>query len=116
MNAFLNTLLAYALWPTVIIVVVWLAGRFLKPWLDSNSGRKETARDIAQIADDLSHILVHEFPNSTIDDHVAALIDKLIDKLDLKRQTAEDVALAAALRRKVDGVKFAETITLRDLK
>jgi len=116
METIINLLLDKGLIPLAIIVAGWVAARYLAPYLAAHPKSKETARDIAAIADDISHVLVANNPQAVWDDHLAALIDKLKAVLDLGDDTAERVAKAALLRRKIEGIQIPEKIELRGTK
>lgn len=66
----------------------------------TNSSTKKTAQDIAVIANNISDALVIAFPNATWDDYIDKFVEKLIDELGLKPETAKRIAVSTAWNNK----------------
>jgi len=115
MNTIIANILITTGVPLLLMALGFLAAWKIKPLLDKNPKAKETAQGIATIADDISHVLVHQFPNVSWDDILAKAVDKLIDSCGLSQSTAETVALAALLRKRTDAIKTPNAIIPRAL-
>ena len=71
--------------PIILLIIGYLSGRFLKPWIHKCPARLARAQEIALIADRITDEMVLLFPNAKWDNWVNDAIDKLIDATDLKK-------------------------------
>lgn len=93
MEKILELLLVNALVPALIFVLGWLAGRFIKPWIQKEPTRLERAEEIALIASRLTESIKKEFPNASWDDWLDSLSDRLIRELGLDSGVAKREAV-----------------------
>jgi len=99
METILLRVLEYIGLPVVFLIIGWLAGKYLKPFVHSNAERLACAKEIAKIADDITAYLLVTFPNAKWDDWLAQAVDRLIDATDLRDPEKAKQAIAGALAR-----------------
>jgi hypothetical protein len=99
MDFILDNVLATGLVGIGLLIIGWLAGRYVKPWLHAKPKRLETAQEIALIADRLTDELVDALPNATWDDLLNRLVDKLISSLELGGEVAHREAVHQLSKR-----------------
>lgn len=74
--------------PFLMLVIGFLAGRYIKPWIHKNQERLARAQEIAFIADRITDEMLAQFPGKPWTKWLDKAVDKLIRACDLK--DAED--------------------------
>ncbi|RKZ30135.1 hypothetical protein DRQ36_06560 [bacterium] len=77
MNDIINLLLLKAGIPLAFLILGYLAGRFIKPWLEAKPGRLAKAREIALIADRVTDEMRLLAPAA----HWSEWIDEAVDRV-----------------------------------
>ena len=84
MNAIFEKLIEIGGIPLIMLIIGYIAGRYLKPWVHKSDNRLEKAQEIAFIADRITDEMLLMFPNARWDDWLDKAVDKLISACDLK--------------------------------
>jgi len=69
--------------PVLLMIIAFIAGRYLKPWINEKHSRLENAQEIAFIADRITDELKLKYPEKTWPELLNKAIDKLIKSCDL---------------------------------
>ena len=77
MNEVIEMLLVKAGLPLVLLILGYLAGRYLKPWLEKSSKRLARAQEIALVADRVTDELILVAPGQ----HWTRWIDEAVDRV-----------------------------------
>jgi len=93
MDAIIIKLLETAGIPLAMIIIAWLVGKYLKPWVHAKPSRLERAEEISLVADRITTELCIMFPDATWDDLLDAAVDKIIDALDIPEEIARREAI-----------------------
>jgi len=64
--------------PLILLILGYLAGRYIKPWIHRSSERLARAQEIALIADRITDEMLLMFPDQRWDDWLDKAVDKLI--------------------------------------
>ena len=83
MEDFLVQLLIKGGMPLALLILGWLAGRYIKPWIHAKPSRLETANEFALIADRITDELTLQFPSAQWDDWIDQAVDKFISSCGL---------------------------------
>jgi len=102
-NAIILKILEVGILPIAMLILGWLVGQYVKPWVHSKPSRFYKAKEIALLADRLTDQLCFAFPKATWDDILDQTVDVLIDKLDISRETATREVIHQ-LTKKMDSV------------
>lgn len=70
--------------PLIMLIIGYLIGRYLKPWVHANQERLAKAQEIAFIVDRLTDEFLREYPNIKPLEWLDKAIDKAIKACDLK--------------------------------
>ncbi len=88
MEGILFKLLEVGLFPLVLIVMGWIVGKYMTPWVHAKPTRLEKAKEISMIADRITDELVLAMPNASWDDLLDRAIDRIIDELEIPPKIA----------------------------
>ena len=82
-SSMLDTILSkYGIY-VVLLIMGWLAGRYLKPWIHSSEERLARAKEISIIADRITDEMQLAYPDKPWTEWIDKAVDKLIDACDL---------------------------------
>lgn len=70
--------------PLILLILGYLAGRYLKPWVHESSERLARAQEIALIADRITDEMLVMYPDQPWVDWIDKAVDKLIKACDLQ--------------------------------
>jgi len=100
MNTLIEKLIEFGGIPILLLILGFLAGRYLKPWLHKSQERLLRAQEIALVADRITDEMVLLFPDAHWDDWLDKAVDKLISACDLKDAGVARRELASQIVRK----------------
>ncbi len=101
MNALIEKLVELGGIPIILLILGYLAGRYLKPWVHSSQQRLARAQEIALIADKITDEMLLLFPQQKWDNWLDKAVDKLIKACDLKDADIAKREIAAQIAKKM---------------
>ena len=104
MDTIIIKLLESAGFPLLLLVIGWLVGKYVTPWVHKNQARVEKAREIALIADRITDEIMFMFPTLKWDDYLDKIVDKLIDSMDINPEIAQREVIHQLQKRKTISV------------
>ncbi|MCD6417478.1 hypothetical protein J7M00_01685 [bacterium] len=101
MNALIEKLIEVGGIPILMLILGYLSGRYLKPWIHRSQERLARAQEIAFIADKITDEMLLLFPAQKWDDWLDKAVDKLIKACGLKDADIARREIAAQIKRKM---------------
>lgn len=95
LNTILEKLIVLGGIPLVMLIIGYLAGRHLKPWIHENADRLARAQEIALVADRVTDEMTIMFPGQKWDNWIDEAVDRIIEACGL---TDADDAMGIAHR------------------
>ena len=83
MDNIVTMLLTKAGIPLAFLIIGYLAGRYLRPWIHDKPGRLARAEEIALIADRITDEMRLVAPNAHWTEWIDEAVDRIIDACDL---------------------------------
>ncbi len=102
MNSIVERLLEVGGIPIVMLLIGYLAGKYLRPWIHKSSERLARAQEIALIADRITDEMLLMFPHQRWDDWLDKAVDKLIKACGLQDADLARREIASQIVKKVD--------------
>lgn len=93
MRQIIENLLLTGLVPLAMLLLGWLVGKYLTPWVHAKPTRLERAKEISMIADRITDELVVAFPSATWDNILDKAVDRIIDELEIPPKIAKREAI-----------------------
>ncbi|MCD6531352.1 hypothetical protein J7K99_02780 [bacterium] len=87
--------------PLMLLILGYLAGRYIKPWIHRSSERLARAQEIALIADRITDEMLLMFPDQRWDDWLDKAVDKLIKACGLQDAGLERREILSQVAKKV---------------
>ncbi|RKZ32726.1 hypothetical protein DRQ33_05395 [bacterium] len=101
MNFLLERLIELGGIPLIMLIIGYLTGRYLKPWIHSSDERLCRAQEIALIADRITDEMILLFPEQRWDNWLNDAVDKLIKSCKLKDADVAHREIATQIRKKL---------------
>jgi len=102
MNTLIIKLLEFGGLPILLLIIGYLAGRYLRPWVHASTERLARAQEIALIADKITDEMLVLFPLAKWDDWLDKAVDKIIKACDLKDADIASREILGQIFRKYD--------------
>ena len=101
MNSLLERLIEVGGIPILMLILGYLAGKYLKPWVHKSQERLARAQEIAFIADRITDEMILMFPDQKWDDWLDDAVDKLIKSCGLTDADVAKREISAQISKKL---------------
>ncbi len=101
MNSLIEKLIELGGIPIIMLILGYLAGKYLKPFVHSSQQRLAKAQEIALIADKITDEMLLLFPQQKWDNWLDSAVDKLIKACDLKDADVARREITAQIAKKM---------------
>ncbi len=101
MNILIDKIIELGIMPVFMLLLGYIAGRYIKPWIHASSARLARAQEIALIADRITDEMLTLFPDQKWDNWLDEAVDKLIKACGLKDADVARREIISQVRRKL---------------